>query len=78
MKELQYFISDNSNCGVPLAIQDVWQSFELFAGGPLVGVNTFQATVTCVLYDELSIHTGLVQSAGYAVARGYLVKVAIL
>ena len=33
---------------------------ELFAGGPLVGANTFQATVTCALYDELFVHTGLV------------------
>ena len=39
-------ISDDSNSGMFLAIQDVWQSFELFAGGPLVGANTFQATVT--------------------------------
>ena len=64
--------------GVSLAIQDVWQSFELFAGGPLVGANTFQATVTCALYDELFVHTRLVHSAGYVVARGYLVTVAIL
>ena len=61
-----------------LAIHDVWQSFKLFAGGPLVGANTFQATVTCALYDELFVHTRLVQSAGYVVACGYLVTVAIL
>ena len=58
-------------------MQEVWQSFELFDGGPLIGANTFQATVTCVLYDELFVHTGLVHAAGYAVARGYLVTVAI-
>ena len=53
-------ISDNSNSGVFLAIQDGWQSFELFAGGPLVGVNTFKATLTCALYDELFVHTRMV------------------
>ena len=60
-----------------LAIQDVCQSFELLAGGPLVGVNTFQAMVTCALYDELVVYTRLVHSAGYAVTCGYLVTVAI-
>ena len=50
----------------------------MFSGGPLVGANTFQATVTCALYDRLFVHTGLVHSAGYVVARGYLVTVAIL
>ena len=52
--------------------------FKMFAGGPLVGANTIQATVTCALYDEQLVHTGLVPSAGYVVACGYLVTVAIL
>ena len=33
--------------------------------------------MTCALYNELFVHTGLVHSAGYAVARGYSVTVAI-
>ena len=32
----------------------------MFAGGPLVGANIFQTTVTRALYGELFVHTGLV------------------
>ena len=55
-------------------LKEDWTAFHAEGG------NTFQATVTCVLNDELFVHTGarLVQSAGYAVAHGYIFKVAIL
>ena len=48
-----------SNSGVSLAIQDLI-SFELFGGGPLVGVNTFQATVTCAQQAVCPHQTGTV------------------
>ena len=39
---------------------------------PLVGANTYQATVTYVLHDELFVHTRLKQSAGYTVGTRLL------
>ena len=54
-------------------VQNVWYSFVLLSGCPLVWSNSFCAAVTCSLHDKLFIDARRIQTSSCCARREWLV-----